>query len=84
MRLRPLEMKDALFMLEWMHDESVVKNLATDFMNKSIEDCRDFIQSSKKDTADLHMAIVDDDDEYMGTVKKKLNASTPSTDAETP
>ena len=27
MRLRNLELKDASFMLEWMHDESVVKNL---------------------------------------------------------
>ena len=36
MRLRKLQLKDAPLMLEWMHDESVVHDLHTDFASKSI------------------------------------------------
>ena len=32
--LRALEMKDAEFMLEWMHDSDVVRYLRTDFSHK--------------------------------------------------
>lgn len=35
MRLRNLELKDAPFMLEWMHDESVVENLRGRFSEKN-------------------------------------------------
>lgn len=38
MKLRPLEEKDATLMLEWMHDDSVVHNMGTDFSKKTIED----------------------------------------------
>ena len=43
MTLRKLEQKDAEFMLEWMHDSSVVGNLKNNFETKTIEDCRSFI-----------------------------------------
>ena len=35
MKLRKLKIKDALLMLEWMHDESVTMYLKTDFRNKT-------------------------------------------------
>lgn len=57
-------------MLEWMHDESVVHDLKTDFTSKTIQDCLDFIQNSKTQEQ-LHLAIADDNDEYIGTVSLK-------------
>lgn len=71
MKLRKLGKKDATFMIEWMHDEFVVCNLKTDFKSKSIEDCLEFIVLAQETKDDLHMAIVDDNDEYMGTVSLK-------------
>lgn len=71
MRLRKLELKDAPLMLEWMHDESVVKNLKDDFRTKTIEDCEKFIKKSENKETDMHLAIVSDEDEYMGTVSLK-------------
>lgn len=64
-------MKDAALMLEWMHDESVVMDLKTDFTSKTINDCQIFISDSLTSSDNLHLAIVNDNDEYMGTVSLK-------------
>jgi len=69
--LRELKEKDAPFMLEWMHDENVTRDLQNDFAGKTIEDCLCFINKSKEKCEDLHFAIVDMNDEYMGTVSLK-------------
>ena len=71
MLLRKLKTEDAPFMLEWMHDESVVEILQTNFASKTLAGCELFIQDSQVDSANLHMAIVDENDEYMGTVSLK-------------
>ena len=71
MTLRPLLSKDAPFMLEWMHDESVVENLQANFAAKTLSDCEAFIRSCADTSENLHMAIVDQNDEYMGTVSLK-------------
>ncbi len=71
MRLRKLELKDAPLMLEWMHDDSVVRDLKTNFAAKTIEDCKSFIICAAEDRLNRHLAIVDDADEYMGTVSLK-------------
>lgn len=71
MNLRKLELKDAPLMLLWMHDESVVENLHTDFASKTLADCENFIKSAQDMTKDAHFAIVSDEDEYMGTVSLK-------------
>lgn len=71
MRLRKLEQKDAEYMLEWMHDADVVKWLQADFASKTIEDCEAFIKNSRNNEESLNLAIVDDEDEYMGTVSLK-------------
>lgn len=71
MRLRKLRKEDAELMLEWMHDDSVVANLGTNFKEKKLEDCIKFIEMSGKEDKDLHMAIADDNDIYMGTVSLK-------------
>ena len=58
-------------MLEWMHDPSVIKFMNTDFSSKKLVDCEKFIEKSQECISDLHMAISDDNDEYMGTVSLK-------------
>lgn len=64
-------------MLEWMRDKDVSENLQTDFMSKTIEDCEKFITSSLSDNINLHYAITDENDTYMGTVSlKNINKET--------
>ena len=45
MRLRKLEIKDAPYMLEWMHDSDVIRYMKKDFSAMTIEDCASFIKS---------------------------------------
>ena len=45
MKLRKLQAKDALLMLEWMHDDTVVHYLREDFAAKTKDDCIRFIES---------------------------------------
>ena len=71
MRLRDLELRDASRMLEWMHDEDVIKNLRTDFRTLELKDAEHFIIQSKKACENIHKAIVSDENEYMGTVSLK-------------
>jgi len=71
MKLRELKKEDALLMLEWMHDDEIVRDMKTDFSKKTIDDCESFIEASITDKENLHLAIVNDEDEYMGTVSLK-------------
>lgn len=71
MHIRKLKREDATFMLEWMHDIEVVKEMKTDFSAMTIDMCENFIDKAKKCENDLHLAIVDDDNNYMGTVSLK-------------
>lgn len=69
--LRKLKKDDAPLMLEWMHDINIVKDLRTDFLSKTLEDCENFIQNSQNDEQNLHLAIASETDEYLGTVSLK-------------
>lgn len=71
MKLRMLKKEDAIYMLEWMHDKYVVENMQTIFTSKTLKDCEQFIALSQKTKSDLHLAIVNDSDLYMGTVSLK-------------
>ena len=71
MKLRKLQAEDAPFMLEWMHDASVVHDLRTNFAVKTLEDCISFIKMAQDTNENLHLAIVDENDTYMGTVSLK-------------
>lgn len=71
MNIRKLKQKDAPFMLEWMHDPFVTRFLRADFASKTIEDCRTFIKLSQNSNINMHMAITDDNDIYMGTASLK-------------
>lgn len=54
-----------------MHSESVTKYLKNDFATKKLEDSILFIESSWNNHKDLHLAIVNEIDEYLGTVSLK-------------
>ena len=71
MILRKLELKDAPFMLGWMHDRDATQHLRADFSSKTIKDAEDFIQASWDDRKNINLAIASDEDEYMGTVSLK-------------
>lgn len=71
MNLRNLELKDAPLMLEWMYDEHVVGNLRGNFLKKTLSDAESFILNSMNKEKDIHLAIVTDEDEYMGSVSLK-------------
>lgn len=72
MVLRKLQEKDAEYMLEWMHDSNVYSFLGKDFSSMTIEDCRRFIHASvEKPENGRNFAIVDSNDEYMGTISLK-------------
>lgn len=69
--LRRLELRDIPLMLEWMHDPSVTEYLRADFRSKTAEDCERFILNSWTDENNLHLAIADETDVYLGTVSLK-------------
>lgn len=74
MRLRRLEKKDADGMLEWMHDPEIQENFRFDASKKSKEDVLEFINNSRIEMIagkDIHYAIADDLDEYLGTISLK-------------
>ena len=71
MDLRRLSLADAPLMLDWMQDKEIICNLQKDFSNYSLRDAELFIQSSWVDDRNAHYAIVNDIDEYMGTVSLK-------------
>ena len=68
--LRRLEQKDASFMLEWMYDETINCNFRYPFAGMTLEKAKNFIKYSF-DEENQHFAIVDDKDEYLGTVSLK-------------
>lgn len=70
-RLRKLQEEDAPYMLEWMHDSQVIEFMGANFGEKTLEDCKRFIEASKDEQEDLNLAVVDDEDTYMGTVSLK-------------
>lgn len=74
MKLRRLKEKDATGMLEWMHDPEFQKNFQIDMINRRMEDIIEFINQSQTDRIEgqsIHYAIVDEEDEYLGTISLK-------------
>ncbi len=69
--LRKLEKKDAPLMLEWMKDNEVTQNLKTDFSSKTLKDCQRYIENSLIDVNNINLAIVNEKNEYYGTVSLK-------------
>ena len=72
MKLRKLEQKDASFMLEWMMDKKINCFFRFNPHEVDIKSVEDFINKSCESASDsYHFAIVDDNDEYLGTVSLK-------------
>lgn len=72
--IRKLDPKDAVRMHEWMQDRAVTKNFQTNFGSFTMETVCSFIEKSSKQTLSdttLNFAIVNETDEYMGTVSLK-------------
>lgn len=69
-----MEEKDAAGMLEWMHEPEFQKYFQIDMMNRTMGDAIEFIRNSQTDLIEgqsIHYAIVDDKDEYLGTISLK-------------
>ena len=74
--LRPLKEKDAPLMLEWMHDVEIQKSFQKNMMNMKLQNAIDFCKTSEipkvlQSGYNLHFAIVDEEDEYLGTISLK-------------
>lgn len=72
--LRKLQKKDAQGMLEWMHDEEIQQNFQTDMLNRDYKDVLSFIENAvtePEEGKNIHYAIVDEKDEYLGTISLK-------------
>lgn len=68
--LRRLEEKDAEFMLEWMHNTNINSIFNADFSKTDIGSAIKFIKNSFSEE-NQHFAIVDENDEYLGTISLK-------------
>ena len=58
-------------MLQWMHDPDAVAHLQGGFLEKTLQDCLNFIAGSQTVDTQLHLAIADEEDTYLGTVSLK-------------
>lgn len=71
MILRKLAIRDSRKMLEWMMDPIISQSFRFDTTNIQIEQVIEFIEKSLIDNRNLHLAIADDNDEYLGTISLK-------------
>ena len=74
MKLRKLEEKDAVGMLEWMHDPEIQKGFRFNAEDKDEEAALSFIKEANTDLVegkDIHYAISDENDAYLGTISLK-------------
>ncbi len=69
--LRQLKEKDAKKMLEWMHDESIMKFFIFNGKNATIDTALTFIRKAHDESKDIHRAIIGSDDLYLGTISLK-------------
>ena len=74
MRLRKLKEEDAEGMMEWMHDPDIQQYFRFPAQDKTYEDVLDFIHKAETtpiDGRDMHFAVADENDEYLGTISLK-------------
>lgn len=71
MKLRKLMTKDAEKMLSWMKDPTINRFFRFDAETMTIEHILNFIAQAQNNEKELHMAIADDSDLYVGTVSLK-------------
>lgn len=71
MYLRQLQKKDIPFMMEWMLDPKINCYFRFDVLSITHESLERFIIDANSETGNIHKAIVNDEDEYYGTVSLK-------------
>ena len=69
--LRPLEEKDAAGMLEWMTDPAIARFFRFDAASMTLDRCKGFIRGAGEQENCRHWAIVNEKDEYLGTISLK-------------
>lgn len=74
--LRELRVDDAPLMLEWMHDKDIQKNFKKNMLNVTLEKAEKFCENaaltdSISNGQDVHFAITDETDKYLGTISLK-------------
>lgn len=69
--LRPLQAADSVRMLEWLHDRTVTGFLQLNGAGLTMDDVLRFIQEAQKEDTNLHRAVVDANDTYLGTISLK-------------
>ena len=71
MELRKLCLKDAPRIFEWMKDPLCYVHFRFDPEKVTIESIQDFINKANQPSNDCHFAIVDEFDDYLGTISLK-------------
>lgn len=69
--LRKLQLTDAEIMLDWMKNPDIYQYMQYDPIQQNLEKCRAFIRNSWTDEDNLHYAITNEQQEYLGTVSLK-------------
>lgn len=71
MQLRKLQSKDAPFIVEWMQDSKVNRFFRFNPKAVSLQTVLSFIESAQDTSLHMHLACVNDSDEYLGTISLK-------------
>ncbi|MDK2907091.1 hypothetical protein X928_05385 [Petrotoga miotherma DSM 10691] len=70
-KLRPLKLTDADYMKEFTEDEDISRNLLFTRYPFPTENMISFIKTSWEDKRNIHYAIANENDEYIGTISLK-------------
>jgi RimJ/RimL family protein N-acetyltransferase len=71
MKLRKLRYEDIEYILEWMKDEELNQFFRFNSNEINLDTIKKFISNALEDKGNLHLAIADEKDEYLGTVSLK-------------
>lgn len=71
MILRKLELKDAENMLNWMQDPTITRFFRFSSDSVDFESVCSFIKCAQDTSENLHLAIVNESDNYVGTISLK-------------
>lgn len=71
MRIRELKNKDAVYMTEWMQNKEINKYFQFNLADISIVNSTKFIENVYNNKNALHLAVVNDNDDYVGTISLK-------------
>ena len=71
MKLRKVKMADVPRILEWMVDPQVNQFFRFDPLTVTTESVEQFVQNAQDTEKNMHLAVVDDHNQYLGTVSLK-------------